>query len=99
MKIPKKVRIMGRDFAVKREPVVLMGSALCFGTVEHGTGTIRLNDSEQDEQHMCVTLWHEILHAVVQNAGLEMKNEEEVVRAISTGVYQIIADNKGMFRE
>lgn len=45
------------------------------------------------------TLLHEVLHAVYMNAGLQQGDEEEkIVTALSSGLYQFLKENKDVFR-
>ena len=45
------------------------------------------------------TLLHEVIHAVYMNAGLQPGDDEEkVVTALSSGIYQFLKDNKDVYR-
>ena len=45
------------------------------------------------------TLLHEVMHTVYMNAGLQPNDEEEkVVTALSSGVYQFLKENKDVYR-
>lgn len=45
------------------------------------------------------TLLHEVMHVVYMNAGLQQGDEEEkVVTAMASGVYQFLKDNKDVYR-
>lgn len=45
------------------------------------------------------TLLHEVLHAVYMNAGLQQGDDEEkIVTALSSGLYQFLKDNKDVWR-
>ena len=55
------------------------------------------NDLPIDKKYE--TLLHEVIHAVYMNAGLQPGDEEEkVVTALSSGIYQFLKDNKDVFR-
>lgn len=55
------------------------------------------NDLPIDKKYE--TLLHEVMHAVYMNAGLQPGDEEEkVVTALSSGIYQFLKDNKDVFR-
>ena len=45
------------------------------------------------------TLLHEVIHAVYMNAGLQPGDDEEkIVTALSSGIYQFLKDNKDVYR-
>lgn len=45
------------------------------------------------------TLLHEVMHAVYMNTGLQQGDEEEkIVTALSSGIYQFLKDNKDVWR-
>ena len=56
-----------------------------------------LNPEVQEHQHMCVTLWHEILHVILDNAQIETEDDEYLIQTLATGIYQVISDNIGKF--
>lgn len=90
MKVPKKVRILAKDFQVHvLEDGILGGSDL--GGVNNVRCQIQLS-AAQDSQQMRDTLIHEIIHAVdyAVAAGLE----ERQVHAIASGMYAVIRDNE-----
>jgi hypothetical protein len=61
--------------------------------VDKANCEIQLSTTAQDHQHMCMTLWHEIFHVLVDNAGLEIAEEEMLVERLARGVYQVLQDN------
>lgn len=70
MKIPESVRINGVDYDVQFESRLNDGSSILLGQVDICNCIIRLNPDAQNHQKNCVTLWHEILHALCYNADL-----------------------------
>lgn len=44
-----------------------------------------------------MTLWHEIVHGIVEHANMDIANssEEAIVDTIAKGVYQVLQDNCG----
>lgn len=55
------------------------------------------NDLPIDKKYE--TLLHEVMHAIYMNTGLQPGDEEEkVVTALSSGIYQFLKDNKDVFR-
>lgn len=93
MKIPTSIRINGVDFAVIFEERLNNGMNLAYGHVDFVHARIRLDPQNQGHQYMCITLWHEILHTIIFNAQLDLPDEEQTVRALSAGIYQVLQDN------
>lgn len=95
MKIPESVRINGVDYDVQFESRLNDGVNLLLGQVDYDRCIIKLNPDVQAHQKNCVTLWHEILHALCYNADLKLpdEQEEQIVSALAKGIYQVLQDN------
>lgn len=94
MKIPESIRINGVDYKIKREPWLEMDFHELCGKINYNKCEIYLSTRlDPDLQMECLTMWHEILHAIVRNAQLELDDEEKVVEAFAMGIYQVLADN------
>lgn len=93
MKIPSDVRINGIDYPVVYEARLNDGAHICHGQSLFDDCLIKLNPDSQAQQKQCVTLWHEILHILIDNAKLTIEDEERVVTALSSGIYQVLQDN------
>ena len=66
---------------------------ITIGDIIFSTGVIRVLNMPTIEQRK-VTLWHEILHAVMRQAGWNrLKEEEQVIEAISHGIVDLIERN------
>lgn len=63
-----------------------------FGSVSYGPDVIRL-DSKLSPGRRQVILWHEILHALMEAAGLDHDTVEVLVKVLSQGVVQVLRDN------
>lgn len=97
MNIPNKIRIQGLEYRVEWVPVLSNGINRLLGEILHTELRIRL-DAEQDSQRAAVTLWHEIVHAVIEQNGLELGDmEERVAVTMAFAMYQILEDNAGRF--
>lgn len=96
MNIPNKVRIQGLEYSVEQIYGLSDGAKVLTGEIWHMMLRIRLQ-SEQAPQRAAVTLWHEILHAVIEQNGLELEDEEHVVDTLAFAVYQILEDNVERF--
>lgn len=101
MKIPSTLKIAGRTWKVvtseDMEKQLSMGNWL--GRIVQSTGEIHLSVKYRDQDGVSETLIHEILHVLIDNAGLSKtvlsdKDEEEaVVEALCCGLYQVLKDN------
>ena len=98
MKIPESVRIGGVEYAIEEVEIARLGPNLCYGTIDYTGSTIQLSTMDDaSHQHKCITLWHEILHGLLEHACVHLENEEEVVDVLGKGVYQVLQDNGGRF--
>lgn len=96
MKIPNKIKIIGFDWEVKHDKNVAMEGSI-FGSTHTQSQTIFLDpaNTKQKDEH---TFLHEIMHAVFWQTGLgrrfhDHKQEEEIVAALASGMYQVLKDN------
>lgn len=94
MKIPDSIRIAGVEYKVVFVGSLNNGVNLAYGQIDYENSVIRLSSTIGTEhQKRCKTLWHEILHGIVENSGMQIENEEEVVDMFSKGIYQVLQDN------
>lgn len=98
MKIPNSVRIGGVEYTVKREMNLNDGVNMLFGRVEWEPSEILLKYG-MGQQHSGVTLWHEIVHAMLYHgcAELDEETEERVAEVLGLGIYQVLEDNHDRF--
>ena len=52
---------------------------------------------DQSEQVKVVTVWHEVIHGILNNAGIN-DHPEQVVLALGFGIVQLIRDNPDLIR-
>ena len=94
MKIPESIRIAGVEYKIILVPNPNNGTNLAYGFIDYENTTISLSDTHGTEhQKRCKTLWHEILHGIRENNGMEIENEEAVVEMFAKGIYQVLQDN------
>lgn len=67
------------------------------GHILYGPCEIRI-DAGLDPQVQRVTLWHEVLHAILTHAGHE-DDAEKVVEILSYGLVAALRDNPGLARQ
>lgn len=68
-----------------------------LGSVEYDSGTIELRKSQSKDSFM-TTLWHEIVHIILLQYGIDQNNKvkierEKLVDTISYGIYEVIKRN------
>lgn len=98
MKIPDKIRISGVEYDVELSPNLRDSSRLLCGRIDYDSCKIHLSTTDcQNHQYRCIVLWHEILHGIIEDRGLELEEEleEKLCEALSRGIYQLLQDNGG----
>lgn len=98
MKIPDTIRIGGVEYAVKIVDHLNNGTSMAYGHISFEDSIIELSGTiGTGHQKRCMTLWHEIIHGIVEHANMDIANssEEAIVDTIAKGVYQVLQDNCG----
>jgi hypothetical protein len=93
--IPENIKVGYKDYKVVKVNNLDDGTNLLFGEVTYVDEVIKLANKYPENQ-MKLTLIHELVHAVDDMLGIDLK-EEQVVK-LGTGLYQVIKDNPDMFR-
>lgn len=98
MKIPESIRIAGVEYSVIDDVESLNdGYQMLMGQIDYMDSEIRISDRAPSHQMKCITVWHEILHGIHSNSGLEIENEEAVIEMFARGIYQVLQDNGRRF--
>lgn len=103
IKIPEQVRIGGVDYKVDAMPNLRRGSGLLYGEISFDECCIHLSQTDgAGSERQKITLLHEILHGILWHywSGEEIEQEEELVTALSKGLFQVLKDNEeSLFEE
>jgi hypothetical protein len=96
MKLPSKVQIGCVGYTVRLlddlHKVNEDGQKVWLhGHILHADAEIRVANDQSDDVKL-VTLWHECLHGILQNAG-QHEQPEPLIEALSAGLVQLIRDN------
>jgi hypothetical protein len=94
MKIPNKIRINGIDYSIERVKELSDNGTPLSANICYHECKIRLC-KKSNPQYSRVSLWHEILHAIVESVKLDLgKDEEKIIDTLAYGINQVIQDNK-----
>lgn len=89
----KKVKVGGVTYKIKKVKNLMHDQREAYGCCDPQKLVISMN-SANNEQRDNQTLIHEIMHAVVDEAGLYLDNEEDIVNRLSLVWYQVLTENK-----
>jgi len=100
MKIPQNVKIGWRDYIIKScEDKRDEGGNLLSGEIDYTNHIISI-DKNLSEDEKIVTFIHEMTHGIFHNQGnLKWRDNENLICAVSEGLFQVIKDNPGIFNK
>lgn len=94
MKIPDSLKIGGMEYLVAECRELKVKGKTANGQVEYRSSLISINTDESSYEHRCVTLLHEALHAIANQADIKQgKREEHLITVLAYGIYQLLQDN------
>jgi hypothetical protein len=94
--IPPTLLIGGMTYLVEecpRQSPEADGDNLVLGEVSHASLTIFINEN-QALANKVATLWHEVIHALLEQAGQEQN--EGIVNALGYGLARVVRDNPAL---
>lgn len=87
----EQINILGAIYTIKYVDYISK-EELKIGEVDYINQEIKImNDLSNDIKN--VTLWHEIIHAILNQLGFEDSENEHLVQSLATGIHQVISDN------
>lgn len=71
-----------------------------YGEIDYSKCVIRVREEYRDSTRLPFILWHELLHGIIEAAGMELLNNEEnakveaVIRVLAPGIVQLLRNNR-----
>lgn len=94
MIIPKKVRILYKEYIIEEQINLHDSDGELYGQIDFLPERILLN-AEASEEQKKATLIHEIVHALDEMYKIEL--EEEQVEKLGNALYMLHKDNQDLF--
>lgn len=95
--LPDKIRIGCYDYEVtETDEVLLVDNRKCQGKIDYNAHQIKISSDEMfSEQSKEQTLWHEIVHGIInyRNVAYGKSDEETFVDELATGLYLLCKSN------
>lgn len=95
MRIPKKLKVGGQIYKVKRVKEVNQDVSV-LGTCNQEYGNILVCDAYSNSSTE-MTFLHELLHAIFTHCNLPQ--DEDLIERLAQALYMVIVDNPEMFIE
>jgi hypothetical protein len=89
--MPEQVRIGPIVYTVCEESELASASGTLYGDINYGKCRIRI-DADLDPQIKRITLWHEVLHGILNTAAIS-DHDEQIIDALAHGIVQALHDN------
>jgi len=93
--LPKEVKVGPVTYQVREEARTAIGGH--YGSIVHSESLITLTPG-MGIVFQEITLWHEMLHAIMLNAGMR-EQDETLILALSHGIVQVLQDNPELVEE
>lgn len=90
--LPESVKIGPVTYAVREEVRTAIDAS--YGCIVYADSLISLMPGQSPIRQQ-ITLWHEMIHGILMQAGV-LEHDESVVVAISYGIVQVLADNPAL---
>lgn len=87
-----QINILGAKYEIEFVDYISK-EELKIGEVDYLNQEIKIMNGLSDDIQK-VTLWHEILHAVLNQLGFEEAENEHLVQSLATAIHQVLSENK-----
>lgn len=90
----KHLRAGGVDYRVKvRDNLCSDNGTKLNGSIEYFPDYLIQVEDTAGKQVKSITVWHEIIHAVLRNASRGNKVNDKTIDVIARGIFQALRDN------
>jgi len=86
------VRIGAVDYRIESVRELKRGGCRLWGDIKYSRSRIRIVD-KLGPQARRITLWHEILHGILTQGGIDKHSEREI-DLIAHGIVEVLRDNE-----
>lgn len=86
------ITILGVPYSVRLVPVISLDE-LTVGQIDYLKQEILILEGLGDDLFQ-VTLLHEVLHGIFSQLGFDVENNEHLIQALATALYQVLRENK-----
>lgn len=96
---PKTIKILDVTYTVeyvdKPSEVDIFKRESMFGQIDYWTRSIRIFDKDRSDQDVQRTIWHEILHGIVEQIHIKWAtdSDEDIVDRLALGINSVCHDN------
>ena len=94
--LPSKIRIGCFDYdVIETDEVLLINNRACKGTISYDKHVIKLSKDDLSEQSKEQTLWHEIVHGIINYRKIDIQKAdlETAVDELAIGLYGLCKSN------
>jgi hypothetical protein len=91
MPLPQTITIGAIEYAVKPVQNLHSSNGDLYGQISYSAMEIQVDDQYTDCQRTPFILWHEVLHGILEQAGIDVK--ENVIVSLGYGVVEALKDN------
>lgn len=90
----KTVKIGPHTYTVKEVErlISVEGSTVLYGQIRCAQQTIEI-EKGMVGTYKRQTIWHEVVHGILEGAGIRDDHDERLIDALSTGIVQVLQDN------
>jgi len=101
MKIPKTIKIGWRDYAIKFvDERRSEEGELLDGEIDFLNHIIYIDNNLFQEDEKVIAFLHEVIHGIFHNqCHSDWCNNEDLVEAVSEGLFQLMRDNPKLFSD